>query len=79
MKRQYKSTQTDNITAAGTSETTPWLQRTRWAELFRTRPLDIIAASAQQPASQRNGGYQLGQFQGSCLWSSAETEDQLQI
>ncbi|KAH7169782.1 uncharacterized protein B0J16DRAFT_351510 [Fusarium flagelliforme] len=79
MKRQFESTQTDHTTAAEMSETTPWLQHTRWPELFRSRPLDIVASSAEQPASRRNRGCLLGQIQGSSLWSSAETEDQLRI
>ncbi|KAL5610979.1 hypothetical protein FOBRF1_007096 [Fusarium oxysporum] len=79
MKRPFESTQTDHVAAAEQSETTPWLQNTRLAELFRSRPLDIIAASAQQPVLQRSGSYLLGQWQGVPLWSSAGTEAQLRI
>ncbi|RFN43385.1 hypothetical protein FIE12Z_12378 [Fusarium flagelliforme] len=79
MKRPFGSTQTDHVAAAELSETAPWLQHTRWAELFCNRPLDIIAASAQQPAFQRSGRYMLGQWQGFPLWSSAEIEAQLRI
>ncbi|KAJ3455456.1 hypothetical protein MRS44_016938 [Fusarium solani] len=61
MKRPFESTQTDHVEAAQQSETTPWLQHTRWPELFRNRPLDIIAASAQQPGPLRSGRYLLGQ------------------
>lgn len=28
---------------------TPWLKHTRWPEIFRNRPLNIITASARQP------------------------------
>ncbi|EXA30604.1 hypothetical protein FOPG_19985 [Fusarium oxysporum f. sp. conglutinans race 2 54008] len=79
MKRPFESTQTDHVAAAGTSETTPWLQHTRWAELFRNRSLEIIAATAKQPALQLSRNYLLGRWQGFPLWSSAETEAQLQI
>jgi hypothetical protein len=79
MKRPFESTQTDHVAVAGTSETTPWLQHTRWAELFCNRSLEIIAATAKQPALQPSRNYLLGQWQGFPLWSSAETEAQLQI
>ncbi|KAH7196226.1 hypothetical protein BKA60DRAFT_470456 [Fusarium oxysporum] len=61
MKRPFESTQTDRTAVAGTSETTPWLQHTRWAELFRNRSLKIIAATAKQPALQPCVNYLLGQ------------------
>ncbi|KAH7142944.1 hypothetical protein B0J13DRAFT_556225 [Dactylonectria estremocensis] len=32
------------------NETTPWLRHTRWPDLFRNQPLEVISASAQQPA-----------------------------
>jgi hypothetical protein len=79
MKRPFESTQTDYVAATGTSETTPWLQHTRWAELFRNRSLEIIAATAKLPASQWSRRYLLGQWQGLYIWSSAETEAQLQV
>ncbi|WKT54184.1 Helicase superfamily 1/2, ATP-binding domain [Fusarium oxysporum f. sp. vasinfectum] len=79
MKRPFESTQTDYAVATGTSETTPWLQHTRWAELFRNRSLEIIAATAKLPASQWSRRYLLGQWQGLDFWSSAETEAQLQV
>ncbi|KAH7147018.1 hypothetical protein B0J13DRAFT_584406 [Dactylonectria estremocensis] len=79
MKRPFESTQTNHLKAIEQSETTPWLQHTRWPDLFRNRPLDIITASAQQPGPPRSGGYLLGQWQGSALWSFAETETQLRI
>ncbi|CZS75075.1 unnamed protein product [Fusarium graminearum] len=79
MKRPFQSTQTDYVALTGASETTPWLQHTRWAELFRDRPLGIIASTAKQPASQWSRNYLLGQWKGFPMWSSAETEAQLQI
>ncbi|EXK78037.1 hypothetical protein FOQG_17267 [Fusarium oxysporum f. sp. raphani 54005] len=79
MKRPFESTQTDYTAATGRSETTPWLQHTRWAELFRNRSLEIIAATAKLPASQWSRKYLLGQWQGLDFWSSAETEAQLQV
>ncbi|SPJ88776.1 uncharacterized protein FTOL_12670 [Fusarium torulosum] len=79
MKRPFESTQTDYAAATGRSETTPWLQHTRWAELFRDRSLEIIAATAKLPASQWSRKYLLGQWQGLDFWSSAETEAQLQV
>ncbi|KAI8411163.1 hypothetical protein FOFC_07757 [Fusarium oxysporum] len=79
MKRPFESTQTDYVALTGASETTPWLQHTRWAELFRDRPLGIIASTAKQPASQWSRNYLLGQWQGFPMWSSAETEAQLQM
>ncbi|KAH7200594.1 hypothetical protein BKA60DRAFT_641987 [Fusarium oxysporum] len=79
MKRPFESTQTDYVAATGTSETTPWLQHTRWAELFRNRSLEIIAATAKLPVSQWSRRYLLGQWQGLYIWSSAETEAQLQV
>jgi hypothetical protein len=74
MKRPFESTQTDYVAATGTGETTPWLQHTRWAELFRNRSLEIIAATAKLQASQWSRRYLLGQWQGLYIWSSAETE-----
>ncbi|KAM5528214.1 hypothetical protein FOXYSP1_19483 [Fusarium oxysporum f. sp. phaseoli] len=79
MKKPFECTQTGYFTATGTSETTPWLQHTRWAELFRDRSLGIIVATAKQPASQWSRNYLLGQWQGFSMSSSAETEAQLQI
>ncbi|KAH7200591.1 hypothetical protein BKA60DRAFT_470051 [Fusarium oxysporum] len=79
MKRPFESTQNDRAAVAGTSETTPWLQHTRWAELFRNRLLEIIAATAKQPTLQPSRNYLLGQWQGPPSWSSAETKAQLQI
>lgn len=80
MKRPFQSTQTNHdVESAEQSETTPWLQHTRWPELFRNRPLDIIAAAARQPKLLGGGSYLLGRYQGSPLWSSAETEAQLRI
>ena len=61
------------------NETTPWLQHTRWPELFRNRPLDIIAASARQPGRVRGEDYLLGQWKGTSLWSSADAEAQLHV
>ncbi|KAJ3454070.1 hypothetical protein MRS44_018702 [Fusarium solani] len=80
MKRPFQSTQTNHdVESAEQSETTPWLQHTRWPELFRNRPLDIIAAAARQPKLLGGGSDLLGRYQGSPLWSSAETEAQLRI
>ncbi|KAH6984051.1 hypothetical protein EDB80DRAFT_236825, partial [Ilyonectria destructans] len=79
MKRSFESTQTEHIGVAEQSETTPWLQHTRWPELFRNRPLDVIAASAQQPGPVKSEGYLLGHWQGCPLWSSSDTEAQLRI
>ncbi|KAH7248471.1 hypothetical protein B0J15DRAFT_63471 [Fusarium solani] len=31
------------------NETAPWLQHTRWPEIFQNRPLDIITASTRLP------------------------------
>ncbi|KAH7109566.1 hypothetical protein B0J13DRAFT_402361, partial [Dactylonectria estremocensis] len=75
----FESTQTDHIEVAERNETTPWLQHTRWPELFRNRPLDVIAASAQQPGPARGEDYLLGQWKESPFWSSADTEAQLRI
>ncbi|RSL82937.1 hypothetical protein CEP52_016838 [Fusarium oligoseptatum] len=61
------------------NETTPWLQHTRWPELFRNRPLDIIAASAWQPGPVRGEDYLLGQWKGTSFWSSADAEARLRI
>ncbi|KAH7248459.1 hypothetical protein B0J15DRAFT_562961, partial [Fusarium solani] len=61
------------------NETTPWLQHTRWPELFHNRPLDIIAASARQPGPIRGEDYLLGQWKGTSFWSSADAEAQLRI
>ncbi|KAF5975169.1 hypothetical protein FBULB1_7525 [Fusarium bulbicola] len=79
MKRPFESTQTNYVAFTGASETTPWLRHTGWVELFRDRSLAIIAATAKQPAPQWSRNYLLGQWQGSPMWSSAETEAQLQI
>ncbi|RBA11840.1 hypothetical protein FPRO05_14192 [Fusarium proliferatum] len=79
MKRPFESTQTDYVAFTGASETTPWLRHTGWVELFRDRSLAIIAATAKQAAPQWSRNYLLGQWQGSPMWSSAETEAQLQI
>ncbi|KAH7187018.1 hypothetical protein DER44DRAFT_633834, partial [Fusarium oxysporum] len=79
LKRPFESTQTDRVAVLGTSETTPWLQHTCWAELFRNRSLEIIAATAKLPASQPSRNYLLGEGKGFPLWSSAETEAQLRI
>ncbi|KAJ9413187.1 hypothetical protein QL093DRAFT_2510428, partial [Fusarium oxysporum] len=57
MKRPFESTQTDYTAATGRSETTPWLQHTRWAELFRNRSIEIIAATAKLSASQWSRKY----------------------
>ncbi|WJG35920.1 uncharacterized protein FOBCDRAFT_242220 [Fusarium oxysporum Fo47] len=53
MKRPFGSTQTDHVAAAEMSETTPWLQHTRCAKLFRNRPLiSLPPRLSNQPFSE---------------------------
>lgn len=64
------------------NETTPWLQYTRWPQLFRNRPLDIITASTRQPAqgpNRDNEDYLLGVWRGIPLRSSAAAEVRLRL
>ncbi|KHO10690.1 hypothetical protein MAA_11741 [Metarhizium robertsii ARSEF 23] len=64
------------------NETTPWLKHTRWPEIFRNRPLDIITASARQPTRgpyQNSEDYLLGHWRGVPLCSSAAAEAQLRL
>jgi hypothetical protein len=61
------------------NETTPWLKQTRWPELFRNRPLDIITATAQRPGTAVNEDYHLGSWKGVLLVSPAENEAKLRI
>ncbi|KAH6977695.1 hypothetical protein EDB80DRAFT_547283, partial [Ilyonectria destructans] len=75
----FQTTPPDEIQDAEQSETTPWLQHTGWPRLLRNRPLDIIAASAQQHGPAWNEDYLVGQWQGTQFWSSAAVEAQLRI
>ncbi|KAF4332255.1 hypothetical protein FBEOM_13948 [Fusarium beomiforme] len=61
------------------NETTPWLRHTRWPDLFRNRPLEVITTSAQQPDFVEGQDYLLGQWKGALIKSSAEVETQLRI
>ncbi|EXA31287.1 hypothetical protein FOVG_17411 [Fusarium oxysporum f. sp. pisi HDV247] len=61
------------------NETTPWLRHTRWPDLFRNRPLEVITASAQQPDFVQGQDYLVGQWKGASMKSSAEAETQLRI
>ncbi|KAM6513550.1 hypothetical protein FALCPG4_015947 [Fusarium falciforme] len=64
------------------NETTPWLLHTKWPELFRNRPVDIIAASTRQPAqgpNQNNEDYVLGVWRGIPLRSPAAAEARLRL
>ncbi|KAM5528478.1 hypothetical protein FOXYSP1_18959 [Fusarium oxysporum f. sp. phaseoli] len=74
MKKPFENTQNDRAAVAGTSETTPWLQHTRWAELFRNRLLEIIAATAKQSALQSSRNYLLGQWARATLDRSNEVK-----
>lgn len=49
------------------NETTPWLEFTKWPELFVNRPIEIITATARLPSrsSWNNEGYLLGDWRGS--------------
>ena len=72
---QQQSCEEDN-------ETTPWLKHTRWPEIFQNRPLDIITASAKQPARgpyQSGEDYLLGYWRGLPLYSPAAAEAQLRL
>lgn len=42
------------------SDTTPWLQYTKWPEQFAHRPLEVIAAAARRPESYPCDDYLLG-------------------
>lgn len=61
------------------NETTTWLRHTRWPDLFRKRPLEVIIVSAQQPDFVQSQDYLLGQWNGASIKSSAEAETQLRI
>src|SRR5882757_3060753 len=61
------------------NETTPWLKHTNWPDLFRNRPLDIIAATAQQPGPHPGEDYILGHWRGASLQSPAVNEAKLRI
>ena len=73
---------TQEYSCAEDNETTPWLQHTKWPELFRNRPVDIIAASTRQPAqgpNQNNEDYVLGVWRGIPLRSPAAAEARLRL
>ncbi|KAH6982443.1 hypothetical protein EDB80DRAFT_254496 [Ilyonectria destructans] len=76
---QFQETGPDQVLDIEQSETTKWLQHTGWPQLFRNRPLDIIAASTLQPGPACNEDYLLGSWQGTQVWSSVAVEAQLQI
>ncbi|KAH7111677.1 hypothetical protein B0J13DRAFT_659877, partial [Dactylonectria estremocensis] len=76
---QFQETGPDQVLDIEQSETTKWLQHTGWPQLFRNRPLDIIAASTLQPRPGYNEDYLLGSWQGTQVWSSVAVEAQLQI
>ncbi|KAL5611084.1 hypothetical protein FOBRF1_007201 [Fusarium oxysporum] len=61
------------------NETTPWLQHTRWPDLFRNRSLEVISTTAQQPDFVQGQDYLLGKWKESSVESSAEAEAQLRI
>jgi hypothetical protein len=56
------------------SDTTPWLQYTKWPEQFAHRPLEMIAAAARRPESYPCDDYLLGFWNGSELRSPVEDE-----
>ncbi|KAH8656365.1 hypothetical protein BGZ61DRAFT_486596 [Ilyonectria robusta] len=76
---QFQETEPDQVLDIEQSETTKWLQHTGWPQLFRNRPLDIIAASSLQPGPAWNEDYLLGSWQGTQIWSSVAVEAQLRI
>ncbi|KAH6950402.1 hypothetical protein BKA56DRAFT_606405 [Ilyonectria sp. MPI-CAGE-AT-0026] len=71
---QFQETGPDQAMDIEQSETTKWLQHTGWPQLFRNRPLDIIAASTLQPGPAWNEDYLLGSWQGTQGWSSVAVE-----
>ncbi|KAH7109706.1 hypothetical protein EDB81DRAFT_672620, partial [Dactylonectria macrodidyma] len=74
--------ESQEYSCAEDNETTPWLKHTRWPELFRNRPLDIITASARQPArgpNRDNEDYLLGAWRGVPLRSPAAAEARLRV
>lgn len=54
------------------SDTTPWLLHTKWPEYFAGRPLDILAATARQPAKFPDEDLVLG------FWASSQMESPLE-
>ncbi|KAH6975556.1 hypothetical protein EDB80DRAFT_900130 [Ilyonectria destructans] len=69
--------ESQEYSCAEDNETTPWLKHTRWPELFRNRPLDIITASARQPTrgpNRDNEDYLLGAWRRVPLRSPAAAE-----
>ncbi len=63
------------------NETTPWLEFTKWPELFVNRPIEIITTTARLPSrsSWNNEGYLLGDWRGSPVYSSAVTERRIRL
>ena len=53
------------------SDTTPWLLHTKWPEYFMDRPLDVLAATARQPAKFPDEDLVLG------FWANGQIESPL--
>jgi hypothetical protein len=60
------------------SDTTPWLQYTKWPQQFAHRPLEVIAAAARRLESYPCDDYLLGFWNGSELRSPVEDEIKIQ-
>jgi hypothetical protein len=65
-------------TEVESSDTTPWLQYTKWPKQFAHRPLEVIAAAARRPESYPCDDYLLGFWNGSELRSPVEDEVKIQ-
>lgn len=59
-------------------ETTPWLKYTQWPVRLHDRPLDILSATALQPASS-NDDYVLGYWRNTPFVSSGSDETKLRL
>jgi Orsellinic acid/F9775 biosynthesis cluster protein D len=60
------------------SDTTPWLQYTKWPQQFANRPIEIIAATAQQPCLYPTEEYVLGFWNGVAIASPMVNEVRIQ-
>ncbi|KAH6670818.1 hypothetical protein B0J14DRAFT_702838 [Halenospora varia] len=60
------------------SDTTPWLQYTKWPQQFASRPVDIIAATARQPCLYPSEDYVLGFWNSVALTSPVVDEVKIQ-
>ena len=60
------------------SNTTPWLQYTKWPRNFASRPIEIIAAIARQPCPYPSKDYALGFWNGIEITSPVADEVKLQ-